>query len=174
MKIQNTFLAMVAVVSFVSTSASVQAEDLNARDSHQVVAEIQASSMGFQSATLFENGELEVNLGGEHSEKVQKSLSPLTLSKLKVLANRVSDAELTEIHNQYICMTFVAVPGSSLFVSSFDRNTYKFQGKPSLILTPNGCHMREIKYPADAEIRRAAQELKTVLEVLAFEIISES
>ena len=139
----------------------------------EVVARVDASIMVFKSATLYDNGDFEI-IPTKSDELIRTDVGRFTFSKLLHLAQKTSGAALTTVTKTIICMTFVAVPHSTLYLTTYDRSTGHFGGLLNLTLTSRGCYLKTEVFPVLPDQLKAAESLKNMIELLAIDRVEHS
>ncbi len=133
-----------------------------------VIARADGNFAGLTTVALLADGRLQIV--GEDGLIKQVQLGERALAKITHDIHRVTNVEVKTVRNQFICMTLVAVIPETLdtlSVAAFDYQTGAFTGKPRVVLTDRGCHMRSMTYPKLAHSQIDAAAVREQLVVLA-------
>jgi hypothetical protein len=132
-----------------------------------VLATAQGHFEGLSSVTLLADARLQI-VNEKGLVKTVK-LSERTFKKLSRDILKLSNVEVKEVHNQFICMTFMAIMPttlSNLSIADFNYETQTY-GETRLVLTQRGCHMRDMTYPTAVHAQADALAAREELVILA-------
>jgi len=162
-------LILALVLATSATAASARSIDPT-----PVIAKVDIFNYGsnVRMGALLGDGRFQVKIG---NEIVTRTLSPLALAALERLAIQLSYAEITTETREHICVTFAAVNTNTLSIGKYDSEHGEFVpfAGTKVVLTHQGCQMREVVRPVDAHHRMIAEELTTALYVLSLDTVRE-
>lgn len=132
-----------------------------------VMAKAEGYYEGLSTVALLADGRLQI-VNQKGLVKTVK-LTERTFKKISRDVLKLSNIEVKEVHNQYVCMTIMAVIPqtlSNLSIADYNYDTQTY-GESRLVLTQRGCHMHDMTYPTQVHAQADALAVREELVILA-------
>ena len=144
----------------------------NARSIQQenVIAQVTDVNVKVHAVSVDSTGVLTITLNNSRGP-VATQLYNETLTLLAQHIHSLATTPLTTTFNRFVCYTFIAVPGLNLSLQGLTPSG-DFYGIQRLILSAEGCQVREHTRPQDDVKAQEARDLRYLLESLASETLA--